>query len=861
MAGDAGRAWPRAAIASTLAAFAVFTAIGAAVFIAVAAAPTAFAAPASVGYCADQLPDPGSGVTDQADDLAKLHLYRQATDLYDRVLDSSVSTLAERACAARGLAAIAVATRSHPSSAQEAGSRWDTLYADWILPLSKVLAPALAVFAVLLVISRIATGWLVGANTPGLRTTRPQAIWAMRLAYLAGLAGLGMSAALATSGWAAAQASDGAAVAEELSASAVPIVAIQAAALFAVVALCGRSTPRRRRNAIIFAAAMAIVWAIVAVSPWRPDRWHSLAAVVTWALASAVLGICLIGRTRGVQIGLIIQGRGPDGSDNAGIGELVRARLHAIGTEPPRGIQITQQTDVDSLPANALNLLPDGALAKAAMLIAQLFTPATPWKVTVTDHADGRTSVVLQRNGRTVSSEVVNVARFGLPAASSTAGDGDGGVTSSTAASNWPLRTAAAAFILVSLSQRYRYLRGGLCGATRWDSVAAQVIGSDTSGAISSDQRLTLLAYAVAFDARNLAARVALLNGQYRDGATRAETLTYIHALQRLFDDQDALGWPTEMRPMRLRILFNLGVGWFNYGLAQLAADDHDAAVEALRQAEVTTTRLLVDAETDAAALPDLRDQIFPAAWFVHQSIRAERDRLGQPPVDATSTAIARQEPGNQLTMLARYERACLHAARREYDAAITDLQIATRVPWIRVWARSDPSLAGLQDGADDAVTREQRAAFKNLVGDAGPGSILGLQPFAPYRPIFEALGLRTAEQIDRASSLWLSSQAGVAHGIAEQWRRVAGLFRVVEQSDLPQQPRCDAAQVLMLLGTGIDAVEALREQVAQPNRQGLQDGLRQAALALDEVAPGPDTIVAWWRQLARDAPAMEKAL
>jgi len=77
----------------------------------------------------------------------------------------------------------------------------------------------------------------------------------------------------------------------------------------------------------------------------------------------------------------------------------VRARLYTLACHGPAGIQVTQQTDVGTLPQEALSLIPEGTLTKLAALFISLFTPATPWRANVTEQSDGSIVISILRNG------------------------------------------------------------------------------------------------------------------------------------------------------------------------------------------------------------------------------------------------------------------------------------------------------------------------------------------------------------------------------------------------------------------------------------------------------------------------------
>jgi hypothetical protein len=86
-----------------------------------------------------------------------------------------------------------------------------------------------------------------------------------------------------------------------------------------------------------------------------PAAWLSgkLAALI-YALILAALGAGIVARARGISIGLVIQGHDKTGADDAGLGAFVQARLYSLGSQEPKGILVTQQTDTSTLPSKGI---------------------------------------------------------------------------------------------------------------------------------------------------------------------------------------------------------------------------------------------------------------------------------------------------------------------------------------------------------------------------------------------------------------------------------------------------------------------------------------------------------------------------
>jgi hypothetical protein len=185
-------------------------------------------------------------------------------------------------------------------------------------------------------------------------------------------------------------------------------------------------------------------------------------------------------------------------------------------------------------------------------LFVSLFTPPTPWRVDVTEQNDGSILISIRRNGRVAEAAVIRASTLELPSnqvEGANGGSDAGGSTpavragppgsdpgGSGADGDWTteLRTAAAAFVLVTLSRRYYHLKAGLCGATDWRSIALQVIASDPASRLSAKDRHAALVHAVADDRDNKAAELALLND--RTASSTDDLTDFAYKLEMLLD-------------------------------------------------------------------------------------------------------------------------------------------------------------------------------------------------------------------------------------------------------------------------------------------------------------------------------------
>ena len=813
------------------------------------ASPSASPTPLQATLCSTpEKAGQGSGVTDQADRAVDAQEFDLAKQLYDGVLNSSTATPAERTCAANGLAVITVRTAKLPpasSAATTTSKSWDSFYADLVSPVVRFGTPALVAFALLLAASRWLTSRVVRDRTPGPRTrawlSRAGLFWA----YAVGIAALISAAISATVGFAAARGQSHEPGLRWLLEVDGAVVTLALLSVNALMCACGRK-PRSARWEL-WAASLGLVlvpiWVWLRLTSKGPHDWHSPQAVALYSLLAALPGVVLVARIRGIQVGMRIEGRDKDGGDDAGVGEFVRVRLHALGSKPPRGIQVTQQTDVSTLPSSALTLLPDGMLAKVATLVAQAFLPSTPWRMLVTEQVDGSVSVVLVRNGRVAASSVIRRDQLGLTDTAAASSDkssaaGDGATVE--------LRTAAAAFTLLSLTDRYEYLREGLSGARDWRSVACEVISTDPAAGLSQKQKVALLAQAVAFDAGNIATQVAFLNVRYRDGATLEQTRAYAYGVRDLYSSP-AIEWQPGMRALQLRVLFNLSVAWLNYATlleitpadtttraGAITPDTADDAFETACEFAVALEDLLAkikDTDQKNALARDMR----PAAEYVRLAIR---DRVGP-------TSVVHVERAEQMTMLAVYEYACLLVARGRPDDALVELDMATQVDSLRSWARQDTSLASLQRRVDSPEDRKRAQRFKSMVGDLTPASFLDLAPFSNQKNALNARGVTSASQLTRCSPAWLQAELGITGGLASHWRELALLAELLEGHSGPHRTGDATAMLFLLLQVDVSTRSDLRTRLAAGFGQ-FREAVAVAAVPYAAVAPGDEVLRAW---------------
>jgi hypothetical protein len=762
---------------------------------------------------------------------------------------------------------------------------WNSFFDFWVRPAVHFGTPVLVVFAVLLVLARALTRLLMFGDPPGPRSASTWTQVRLGGVYWLGvgcllwpaigavlLIPLGRPAApvpAPTATWAAG-------VSIGLIATAVAVAVL----LYGVVgwrySWQGFSQKWMAGVAVTAGAAVGLILGIgLAGASWHYPWLNGQAGRVVFAIILAVAGIAIVGRARGIGMGLLIQGHDKTGGDDAGLGASIRARLYTLGTTGPAGIQVTQQTDVSTLRGDALGLIPEGALAKLATLFLALFTPSTPWRVDVTEQADSSIVVSVRRNGAVTSSAVIRPSTLWLPDQRTS----DPAAADTEADWTRELRTAAAACVLLTLSERYAHLRAGLSRATDWRSVALQVIATDPTSHLDMQVKRDLLVRAVTEDGDNMAARLALLFMSYRSGADKEETRGFIGKLTEMLacltDTADE-----GLRPLAMRVRFNLMIAQCNYA-AFLPRDvpaarwERNALRSAARHANMIVAFLRVP--RNQKRYPELCQELGAAVIYALEAIDAEWRRRSRrmSPVGEVSAEDRRLMKAT-VTLQARYEHACALVARaatgvdsaRHYGAALDELEMAIADHTIRAWAPTDPSMAELHDidrvrvilgGSGTAplpAAYRYVARFKGLIGQALPGVFLDLAVFAAHKDVLDRCGIHTAAQFCELQRAEIIAELGATVGEAARLIEIARLYELLyDASAVSGQAAITggadmraAAMTFLLLEARLDRLADLRGALASPVE--LKERLIETARGWAVAAPGEQEILGWRREL-----------
>ena len=522
--------------------------------------------------------------------------------------------------------------------------------------------------------------------------------------------------------------------------------------------------------------------------------------VLGYALLALVLALDLRSGT-GLQVSVTNKGGDPD---KAACAYLV-GRLKDLGVEPPRGFDMPQSTDVTALDG-ALAVLPGGGTLSSLIDFLLERVPATPWVADVTLIDDDQLLVTLHHNRQLVPTELANrnSLLFPVPVPGQ---DDDGPSADVTDIDPNGLLTIAAAVILVGMSaDPHSPLKPGLNGASRWESVAGQVLATDQESAGKTSFRKALLKRAVDIDEGNLGARVAqiVLDGRWaKDPTERKVFATQITCIGNLIKKRK-LPYPA----LQLRVFYSAAVGWYNVYL-------DDGQNKHLANAVLWTKRLVTriaeltsESGSDQVPLRKLADAMRPFAWTL-------ADALNSVPAEARNCQAKipehkEWEPKPPLTSQELYAEACRQAAKNEAHLAVCNLRQAIKIDDdLRLWARYDPSFTRL--AADD----DHHEAFVNAVSDPVIPGFTSIGPLASFTAKLADIGVHTPDDLvgkasnpanpaNPAEPQEVAQAVGVDPLVVARWRDIAELYKL--QQDPPNDSQVDA-----LVAHNVDSLRAMR--------------------------------------------------
>ena len=359
----------------------------------------------------------------------------------------------------------------------------------------------------------------------------------------------------------------------------------------------------------------------------------------------------------------------------------VRTRLHAhrLGRRRPASNSRRPPT-CRACPDDAITLLPDGTLRKAVTVLANLATPATPWRLPSPSPTTAASPCSCSATAGSPRRPSCAAPQLALPPLAADA--------EQTAATRAPVRTGAAAFVLLELAKRHPQLFVGLCGATRWRSVAQQLVAAGPA------TRRTRFRCCRALWPSTRAMRPPATLCSSR--ATRAPprpnrsppSSPACASVEAEMGDARRLAGAAAARALQPRG----GEPQPGPGAGRLAR----ASPPSIGPAPATNDLLeqLALPATTSGELAGLAGEIAPAAWILAAIVARESDpNAPVPDIEPTS-------------LLGHYERACLRVLVGDTRGALADLELAATNARLRDVRPRGP-LAGR--AAEFAAVQEDR--------------------------------------------------------------------------------------------------------------------------------------------------------
>lgn len=503
-----------------------------------------------------------------------------------------------------------------------------------------------------------------------------------------------------------------------------------------VLALC--VWPRKQsklgdKNWLITACGFVLI--LLGTATWTligtVDPVPAFDVLVSFAVGSVVAGMIMLGLGLGQRLRLQINVIGPDGTTSAVKSAYVAARMEALGTSRPRGLEFPHGTDVANLPETALSTAAthESKIAAALLSIFRSVAFITPWKADVVIVDSETAAVTLRRNGRRLDSQLISSSLLLPDSPKRKAADVDRAVL-----------TTAAAYILFSLSKVYPKLEEGMSGATNWRGVAAQVLATTLPWKNDTEASLELFARAVDEDPGNLAAWLGYLvkrTGSYGTPETLEWVLKKLKTLKIAVDHLDR-DQEKEIA-LRVRLLRTLTIFHTNYRI-QLPKDEESkqkrimAAREALHFASslMDVIDRALSSKHQPPSMQDYVTRIRPlaASLYLHVLALVQQDTPSpisspaeQERVELANSWMPKEIPETEpketemSSLRFHYDRACalLEEDAKKHPQPLAHLEFALSLKELRSDAESDPSLRPVRKTDRFAALTDKRVRITSL--------------------------------------------------------------------------------------------------------------------------------------------------
>lgn len=570
----------------------------------------------------------------------------------------------------------------------------------------------------------------------------------------------------------------------------------------------------------------------------------------------AGLPLFSVGRARRLRVEIEALGR--DGKRSESAAAYIMNRLNTMGAHKPRGVLAPRGTDVSSLPEEALATIPQGEIAAAFYRIFRILVATTPWSARVVQVDNDAVTIELSHLRRQTESTVIFRSELGLPPRIPNLGDAELGECCKR-----DLLTAAAAFILLRLSETHTILQNGLCGVTKWRSLACHVLASSPPWEEDTDTRAELLARAVEKDPGNYAAWSSyflLRSGDDVIGSTKSEEL-YATRLRSLLDRvqkvRSALRNPDGRRgylPLLMRIAYSLTATRLNIvGHLQItnpSCQDRPGC-ECTRQLALANEaarelcEFIEEAQTGGGAgnqrvrdkLQTFTDEEMVPSYqllrtYIDYCIALQEASTENARAAAKIKTVEKLQEQQFISLSNIYNRAGVEAHLSDQETALNDLDLALGYRELHDSAFSDPYFTALR----------QNESFIELTD--GHQTLDCLDPLRPHAEKLAQDGINLPDDL-------LSRQdiSDLAKSLDVPVATVRWMQRICELVHSCPRRHHAIPWTNLLVAEGIESRDQLRSELrASNNRAALLERLSKRGLRSHVAPPSQEDLDSWAR-------------
>lgn len=578
---------------------------------------------------------------------------------------------------------------------------------------------------------------------------------------------------------------------------------------------------------------------------------------LAWTVPALLAGLLLFAAGRARRLRLAVEALGPDGTRSEVASAYVVNRLGTLGAHKPRGVLDPRGTDVSSLPEEALGTAPEGKVAAALLKILRVVVSITPWSARVVQVDEETVTVELSHLWRQVESTVIFRSELGLP--SLDAGEENAGNEGSC---RRDLLTAAAAFILIRLSETHTALQNGLCGVTKWRSLACHVLASAPPWEGDAPTRAELLARAVEKDPGNYAAWSSyfrLRSGDDVIGSVENEEryAARLRSLSRKIEEVRA-GLPTAdakrgYSALLMRIAYSLAAAHLNIvahlqitnpqcrnRLGCKCSRELDLANEAARKLSALIKEVRDDADRRTQAGSDklltfTNEEMAPSfhqlRTYIDYCVAAREAQTESATADARVRALAALQQPRFIGLCHIYNRAAIETQLGDKESALQDLDLALGYRKLHDAAFSDPYFTDLY----------RDTTFAELTN--GHQTLESLDAIRPHAEKLQRDGISLpGDLVNRHDLTDLAKSLDVPVATVTWIREICKLVQ-----SCPQTHRA-ISWTNLLVAEGVESRDQLRAELRVATEPALVDRLSKRALQCHVSPPDREDLESWAR-------------